>query len=230
MRKMISLAASAAALAACASAYAVDELSFEPSADSYDWQANQPHGELEWMAMWQEVNPVARQGIAMIAFDLSSLSSIDPNDIVSARLELQAWYSGKLWNLVGDAGELSVRERASAFDEVHPSPPPDSIGPVLDNLIVPVGYHGIMALESAPLLAEVRDWAVNPGQNYGLDIYFEALDGADATFYMSVYSSEYPDVELRPRLVVGVNNVPAPGVGTLLGAGVFCLVRRRRAA
>jgi hypothetical protein len=45
---------------------------------------------------------------------------------------------------------------------------------------------------------------------------------------MAIYSSEYSDPAMRPRLVVGVDNIPTPGVGALLGAGMCCLVRRRR--
>jgi hypothetical protein len=230
MQKMMYLAAPAAAMAACASAYAVDEVVFEPSQDSYNWIANQPHGDLPYLELFQENSPRQRESVAMMAFDLSSLSNIDPADIVSARLEVRAGYAGNYWGFDAVSGELSLWERDIAFDEIDPNPSPSSIGAALDMQVVGVGNLGVLTLDSAALLAEVRDWAVNPTSNYGLDVRFSAAAGVDDSFYMALYSSEFSDPAMRPHLVVGVDNVPTPGVGALLGTGLLCLNRRRRNA
>ncbi len=230
MRKMMYLAAPAAALVACASAYAADEVVFEAFQDSYNWIANQPHGDLPYLEVFQETSPRQRESVAMMAFDLSSLSNIDPADILGARLEVRAGYAGNYWGFDAVSGELSIWERDSAFDEIEPNPLPSSIGAALDTLLVGVGDFGILSLDSAALLAEVRDWAVNPNDNFGLDVRFSAVAGVDDSFYLALYSSEYSDPALRPHLVVTVDNVPTPGVGALLGTGLFCLSRRRRSA
>lgn len=229
MRKMIALAAPAAILVAGTAALAVTELAFEPSADSYNWWANQPHGDRPYLELFQEVSPNPRQAIGMMAFDVSGLSSIDPSDIVSARLELQAGYAGHYWNLNGDWGLLSIKQRAIAFDEIEPNPLPDSFGPALAETLVPVGYtDSIITLESSALLDQVRNWAANPGANYGFDIHFEAVGQEGSSFYMAIYSREYLDPALRPQLLVGVSEIPNPGVGSLLGSGLLCMMGRRR--
>ncbi|MFG0252903.1 MAG: hypothetical protein ACF8NJ_08535, partial [Phycisphaerales bacterium JB038] len=171
-----------------------------------------------------------RTAVSMMAFDLSSLSNIDPADIIGARLEVHAAYAGNYWDFDAATGVLGLWERDTAFDEVEPNPLPASIGGVLASTTVAVGNLGLITLEGAALLGVVRDWAGNPADNYGMDVYLHADAGADDSFYMALYSSEYSDPAVRPRLVVTAENVPAPGAGALLGAGLLCLARRRRSA
>lgn len=197
----------------------------EPSADSYYWWANQPHGDKPYLEMFQDLVG-DRQSIAMMAFDLSAFAGVDPAWITSARLELVAGYSENAWNFNGDWGLLNIKQRASAFDEIDPNPAPDSIGDPLAELFVPMGTFDPMVLEGQGLLDLVRDWVADPQTNFGVDIYFEALADTNFTFYMAIGSRHNQDVELRPRLIV--TEIPAPSTALLVLSGALGVARRRR--
>ncbi len=200
---------------------------FFPSADSYQHWANEPHGDAPFLEMYEIITP-HREGVAMMAFDLSALAGVDSENLIAAQLQLFPFYSGQTGNFSGDQGVISVMKRASAFDELDPNPGPDSIGDVLAELTLDVGSLDPFALATAGLLDEVRDWTVNPDTNYGLDIYLRAVAGADASFYLAIHSSEAVDADFQPRLVVTEQIIPLPGTSVLLLAGALRCSRRRR--
>ncbi|HEB60533.1 MAG TPA: hypothetical protein ENJ06_01790 [Phycisphaeraceae bacterium] len=230
MKKMLLTALLAGGLSVAATAQAADDVVLESSADSYNWIANQPHGELPFMALWQEVSPNQRQAVAMMKFDLGDLGGLDSSDVLSARIELHPWYASHQWELQGDAGRLVAAERLAAFDESDPNPLPSSGGTLLTDQLMAVDNYDLITIDGPALLDAVRDWMDNPASNMGIDLQLLAPAGADDTFYMALYSREADDPSLRPRLVLNTTSVPAPGVGTLMGIAGLSLVSRRRRA
>ncbi len=199
---------------------------FTPSADSYQHWANQPHGDAPFLELYELFNP-HQEGVGMIAFDLSLLVGIAPENLISAELQLFPLYSGQTPLFDGDSGVLSLLERGSSFDEIEPNPAPDSIGDPLAELSLSVDDLSPIALNTAELLEVVRGWTVDPAGNYGLDVYFSAPTGAGATHLLAIHSSETDVAGFEPRLVV-MEQVPLPGTSILLVAGALSSTRRRR--
>lgn len=181
---------------------------------------------------------------SMVSFDLSG---VDPADVESAYLELTIWMHGSpnvfhhgptafyaLLTPFGEGDDLfgefpEAGETSWTYSQyAQPWSVPGAADPGVDRTVLPVmrtritNELGVKAVISGEAFVDlVRDWAQNPGTNYG--VVFQAEDEANQP-PLKIASREHPDPAFRPRLVI----LPEPGFAFSLGCGLALLALLRR--
>lgn len=136
-------------------------------------------------------------------------STADMPTQVVARAEVQVYckmyFNGFGWAWQVQAYQLSARQVTAPWDELH-LPASVAPSPLSSNILHTVGngtpgfveFEGWLGFDITGLY---REWAAGITPNYGLQFAIDTTYCANGDEFI-IYSSDYPDAELRPKLVV----------------------------